>query len=228
MLKNEAVISLSKVLTLPDGNGINKAYIGILLEEEIPVLCVNQSRHTQKLMPFKPLYEKDNYFWQKEDICEYFLSVYSLHKLEDKAGSLKIPEKENIAISDTENYNQQEEEAFGSEYNSFAKMSAEEKVERLKKVNISLNELLIKKSKDQIAIAEALANTTKDTAMINYAVLKEILNFADDQAKAYSRDVVIYTSEIVKSSARLLSENVFSDNLMKTIAQKSKGIVLHT
>jgi hypothetical protein len=55
--------------------------------------------------------------------------------------------------------------------------------------------------------------------------LKEIINFADEQAKAYSRDVVLYTSEIVKSSTLLLSRNILSDELMKTITEKSKGIV---
>jgi len=232
MVKNEALIPLSKVLTLPNKSGINKAYIDIMLEEEIRVIRVNHSEHTHRLIPFKPLYEKNNFFWQKKDSGEYFINGYGLNKLEEKARAkaalLKIPKKEeeNTAKSKTESNSLKEEEAFGSEYNTFAKMSSEKKIERLDKVNISLNELLIKKSKDQIAIAEALANTTNDTAMINHAVLKEIVNFADDQAKAFSRDVVIYTSEIVKASAKLMSENVFNDELMKTIARKSKGIVL--
>ena len=232
MLKNEAVISLSKVLTMPDGSGINKAYIGIMLDEELPVLCVDQSKHTQKLMPFKPMYEKDNCFWQKEGSHEYFLTGYGLRKLEERARAIvgswnfSKTEEKDTDKPETKSSKSRMEEAFGSEYNTFVKMSGEERLERLNRGNRSLNDLLIQKSKDHIAIAEALANTTKDTAMINHAVLQEIINFADDQAKAFSRDVVIYTSEIVKSSAKLLSENVFADNLMKTIAQRSKGIIL--
>jgi len=223
MLKNEAAIPLSKVLMLPDGKGINKAYVGIMLEEEIPVLCVNQSEHTQMLMPFKPLYDKDDSFWQKKNICEYFLTGYSLYKLEEKARAIVSSWD---AKPDTKKNETPVETAFGSEYSTIAKMSSEERAERLNKKSLWLNDLLIKGSKDQVIIADALSNTTSDAAMINHIVLKEIEQFADEQAKAFSRDVVIYTSEIVKLSVKLLSENVFNDELMKTIARKSKGIVL--
>ena len=217
MLEKETAIPLYKALSSPDGKGINKTYIDTMLEGEIPVLCVNKNEHKQKLISFKSLYDKDASFWKKEGVWEFFLTEYGIDKLNEK------PED---TVYETESGNSQADESFGSEYNAIEKMSKEEKVERLNKESIWLNELLIKKSRDQIVIAEALANTTKDTAMINHAVLKEIIFFADDQAKAFSKDVVIYTSEIVKSSARLLSENVFSDGMMKTIADKSKGTVL--
>jgi hypothetical protein len=217
MLEKETAIPLHKALSSPDGKGINKSYIDTMLEGEIPVLCVNKNEHKQKLISFKSLYDKDASFWKKEGVWEFFLTEYGIDKLNEK------PED---TVYETESGNSQADESFGSEYNAIEKMSKEEKVERLNKESIWLNELLIKKSRDQIVIAEALANTTKDTAMINHAVLKEIIFFADDQAKAFSKDVVIYTSEIVKSSARLLSENVFSDGMMKTIADKSKGTVL--
>jgi len=220
MLKDGALIPLSELLTLSDGKGINKAYIDIMLDEGIRVYCANLKKHTHKLMPFNSLYNNDNSFWRKKDVWEYFLTEHAINILNNKT---QKKEEENIVKSETD---LQVEEAFGSEYKTIANMSSDEKIERLNKVKIGLNELLIKKSKDQIAVAEALTKTTEDTAIVNHAVLQEIINFADDQAKAFSKDVVIYTSEIVKSSARLLTENVLSDELMKTIADKSKGIVL--
>jgi len=235
-MEKEPTIPLVNVLTLPDGTGLNKAYIKIMLEEEIPVFCVNKNEHTQKLIPFKPLYDSNNLFWQKKGTWEYFLTGYGLNKLEERAkvitGSWVISnvEPQDAESETVENEAQvieaQEEPAFGDNYEEIERMTNEQKAECLNKENQFLNELLIKKSKDQMVIAEALSKTTDDTAMINHAVLKEIANFADDQAKAFSKDVVIYTSEIVKSSTKLLSENVFSDELMKTIAEKSKGTVL--
>ena len=232
MLEKETAIPLSKALSLPDGSGINKAYVDIMLEEEIPVLCINHNKNTQKLILFKLLYNNDGSFWQKKGDWEYSLTGDGLNKLEEKAraktGSWIIPETESKPNDEpkTEGDESPQETAFGSEYDTIVKMSHEEKVEQLNEENIWLNELLIKKSKDQIVIAEALTKTANDTAMINHAVLQEIVNFADDQARAFSNDVVIYTNEIVKSSAKLLSENVFSDGLMKTIAENSKGTVL--
>jgi HD-GYP domain-containing protein (c-di-GMP phosphodiesterase class II) len=233
MLEKEATIPLSKVLLLPNGKGINKAYIDILLSEEIPVFCVNHSEHIHRLIPFKQLYANDDSFWQKEGVWEHHLTGYGLNKLEETARAIvnsrlhqKKEEKTDKPEPEPKSEEAMLEEAFGSGYNDIVKMTKEEKVERLSKESIWLNELLIKKSRDQIVITEALTNTTKDTAMINHAILKEIIFFADDQAKAYSHDVVVYTSEIVRTSARLLSKNVFRDELMRTIAEKSKGTVL--
>ena len=232
MLEKATEIPLFKMLTSSDGKGVRKVYIDILRADEIPVLCVNQSQHTRKLISFKSLYDNDAAFWQNKGGWEYFLTEYGINKLKEKVDLPDVTETE-VAPPETESVEptvkpmvEPVEDAFGSEYDTFAKMSKEEKVELLSSENKFLNELLIKKSKDQIVIAEALTNTAKDTAMINHAVLQEIVNFADDQAKAFSKDVVIHTNEIVKSSAILMSENVFSDELMKTIAEKSKGTVL--
>ena len=232
MLKNEAVIPLSKVLTLPSGEGLNKAYIDIMLEEDIPVLCVNQKETKQKLIPFKPIYAKHDLFWQKKSSWEFFLTGYGLNKLEERAraitGSWIIQKAEgkNIVITDAESKKSPEETAFGKEYKTVEKMSNEEKLERLNKKKIWLDELVVNKSKDHSVVAEAITNSTNDTAMINHSVMKEIERLEDDKAKAYSKDVVIFTNEIVKSSAQLLAENVFNDDLMRTIARKSKGTVL--
>jgi len=232
MLKNESVITLSKVLTLPNGNGDNKAYIEIMLEEEIPVLCVDQNEHKRKLVPFKPLYDKDDSFWKKEEGLEYFITGYGLHKLEEKARAkvalLNIAKTkgEKTAKHGTGDVKNQEEKAFGKDYDSVAKMSNDQKVERLSKKSLLLSALLINKSKDPVVIADAVTNSTNDTAMINHAVMKDIEKLEDEKAKAYSKDVIIHTNEIVQSSVKLLSDNLFNDELMKTIARRSKGTIL--
>jgi len=220
MLKHESGIPLSKALSLPDGN-VNQVYLDIMLEEDLPVLHIDQSKHTHRLEPFKPLYAAEASFWQKSGAGEYFLTGYGLNRLKE------------LAIARTGSWNaaaleediEEEEENFGTEYDAIAHMPIEEKVERLSQEKTLLNDLISKKSKDQTAIAEALAGTTTDAAMINHSVLEEIIHLADEQAKAYSRDVVMYTNEIIKSSARLLSRNILSDELMKIITEKSNGIV---
>jgi len=216
MAKNESGIPLAKALD-------NEVYLNIMLEEDLPVLHINRRKHTRHLTPFKPLYEREPSFWQNSGVEEYFLTGYGLERLKElaiaKTGSWAAAEEEEV--SDTS----QEEISFGSEYKTIAQMSVEKRVERLSLDNTRLNDLITQKSKDQTVIVEALANTTRDAAMINHTVLKEIVNFADEQAKAYSSDMVIFTSEIVRSSAKLMAENILSDDLMKTITEKSNGIV---
>jgi len=216
MLKNESGIPLAKALAPPD-------YLSIMLEEDLPVLRINRAKHTHALTPFKPLYERDPSFWQKSGGEEYFLTGYGLARLKElaiaKTGSWAAAAEEIIEEEEEKQTN------LGSEYDAIAQMPIEKKVERLNTSKLQLEELLAQKGKDKIAIAEALASATRDTAMINHTVLKEIINFADEQAKAYSREVVMQTHDIVKSSARLLAENILSDELMKTITEKSNGIV---
>jgi len=227
MLKHELGIPLATALSLPDGN-VNQVYLDIMLEEDLPVLYVNRSKHLHQLTPFKPLHDREPSFWKKNSDAGYFLTGYGLDRLKELAiartGSWNIAaEEEKIEKSDAAAG--QDETGFGTEYDTITKMSTEEKVERLSQDKTALNDLLTKKTKDQAAIAEALASTTTDAAMINHSVLEEIINLADEQAKVYSRDVVMHTNEIIKSSARLLSENILSDELMRTIIEKSKGIV---
>jgi hypothetical protein len=221
MLKQELGIPLAKALSLPDGK-VNQIYLDIMLEEDLPILHIDRNKHIHQLTPFKPLYNHASSFWRKSGDAEYFLTGYGLDRLKELA--IARTGSWNIAAAEEETI-EQGETGFGIEYDTFAQMSVKEKIERLSHEKVLLNELIIKKSKDQIAIAEALASTAKDAAMINHTVLQEIINFAHDQAKAYSREVVIYTNEIVMSSARLLSENILSDELMRTITEKSKGIV---
>jgi len=246
MSKNEVGIPLSKVLSLPDGKTLNRIYLAIMLEENLPILCVNRSEHTQKLTPFKPLYDQ-HYFRQKGDE-EFYVTGYGLERLKElaiaKTGSWNFTEAEEEIIVeektkiDTETETktdaktdkepdaiQEEESGFGSDYDNIAQLSAEEKVQLLSRKKIQLDKLLIQKSRDPVIIAEVLASTISDTLMINHSVLDEIINFADEQAKAFSKKIISYTSEIVKSTTKLLLENVFSDSLMRTITEKSKGIV---
>jgi len=231
MLQHESGIPLFNALSLPDEKGVNKAYLDIMLEEDLPVLCINRSKHTHNLTPFKPLYDRDPSFWRKNSAEEYFLTGYGLTRLKElaiaKTGSWNVvtAEEEIVEEEEAPSDTSPEETDFGSDYHTIAQMSAEEKIERLSQDKIQLDELINKKSRDPVVIAEALASTTRDAAMINHSVLEKIIDFAGEQAKAYSREMVLYTNEIVKASTRLLSENVFSDELMKTIMEKSKGIV---
>ena len=228
MLQDEIKIPLLSALTLPDGNA-NQVYLDIMLGEDLPVLYVNKNKHIHQLTPFKPLYAQDSSFWRKSGEGGYFLTGYGLDRLRElaiaKTGSWNLAAAEAESHAEARGNTSQEGTGFGIEYDTIAQMSVDERVERLSQEKILLNELLIKKSKDQMAIAEALANTTKDVAMINHVVLEEIINFADEQAKAYSREVVFYTNEIVNSTVRLMADNILNDELMQIITDKSKGIV---
>jgi len=237
MSKNDLGILLSKALSLPGGGGINKVYLDIMLEEDLPILCVNWTEHTHKLIPFKPFYEHARSFGLGNSAETYYLTGYGLDRLKElaiaKTGSWNFTEEEEEVISKEkpktstliETDMSQEEKNFGSDYDNFAQMTVKQKIERLNYDKIRLNDLVLEKNHDNLIVADVLASSARDAAMVNHTILKEIKTMPDEQAKAYSKEVVMYTNEIVKTSAHLLTENILSDELMRTITEKSKGIV---
>jgi len=238
MLVKDNITPLSKVLSLLDEGGINENYINIILNEEIPVLCINRSAKKKRLMPFKVLYDNKPNFWQIQNgTWEYYLTSESLELIIEKAAvksrdwavtaqeadnkpDIKI-EKENIVEKKPA-----EQDGFGREYIYFAEMSNDERVDCLNKDKERLNELLSKKFKDEVTVTEALVDTAKDAIMINHAALEEAVHLNDIEAKKVTQSMVDSTNEMVKSSAQLLQEDIFSNELMHALVEKSKGTIV--
>ncbi|MCL2764805.1 MAG: metal-dependent phosphohydrolase [Treponema sp.] len=232
MLEKEVTILLSKILTQQGTKGNNLNYIDIIQEEEIPVLCVNKAAQKKRLMPFKTLFDNNNDFWHMSGSWEYYLTEEGYNKLKSKLlekrpdwnVQKKPEEKKEKAAEPAAGVKM--EMGFGSEYKTYAEMTAKEKIECLNNDKNRLNEILLSKTKDNAVVTEVLVDTTKDAAMINHATIEEAINLADDEAKKLTQDLVDSTQEMVKSSAQLISENVFSNELMNTLVEKSNGTII--
>ena len=228
------------MLSLPDRTGVNKPYIDIILEEEIPVLCVNHSSKKNRLMPFKVLYDNNVYFWHHGGSWEYYLNEDGFEKLKEKAiaktgiWDIKMPKVVKKAENKAETKKEKKieeskaeaEAGYGSEYEAFAKMSTKKKIEYLNNDKKRLDELILQKSKDETAVTEALVDTAKDAALINHAALEEAIRLADDEAKKLTDELVNTTHEMVKSSFQLMTEDVFSNDLMNKLVEKSNGTIV--
>jgi len=247
-------IPLSEVLFLDDGKGINKKYIEIILEEEIPVLCVKQDTKKRRLMPFKTLHDNNENFWRIQNgTWEYYLTSDDFNKLKEKALTkinawdtdiqrptdvhkpTDIQKPINIQKPDEEDEGLEElEEAtvdeiklgFGDEYKTFLEMSAVEHVERLNKDKERLDEIIARKDTPEAVVTETLVETTKSAALINRAALENAIYHADNEAKKITQGLVDSTCEMVKSSAWLISENIFKNELMNKMVEKSNGTVI--
>jgi len=233
MQVKETVASLSKVLTLPDEAGINKVFISIILNEEIPIICVNREAKKKRLMPFKVLNDNKENFWMYDGSWEYFLSGEAVEKIkeiaETKPESWDIPNVGNVTKPVVKKAPETEDNginSYGKEYQHIAEMTNEERVECLNNNRKRLNDLLMQKNKDEAVVAKVLVDTTKDAAMINHAVLEEAIQLADDEAKKLTQEMVDNTNEMIKSSAQLISEDVFNNELMHTLVEKSNGTIV--
>ncbi|MCL2441197.1 MAG: metal-dependent phosphohydrolase [Treponema sp.] len=231
MSGKETVILLSRILTQESVKGNNQRYIDIILQEEIPVLCINHESQKKRLMPFKVLFDNHEDFWHKKGSWAYYFTGEGYKKLKGKLflkqNNFEKPEpspeekKENEIIE-----KHGVEVGYGSEYQTFAEMPNEKKIEWLNNDKKRLNDILSQKYKNDAEVTEALVETTKDAAYINHATLEEALFLADDEAKKLTQDLVDTTHDMIRASALLISENIFSNELMNTLVEKSNGTII--
>ncbi|GBU29341.1 hypothetical protein R84B8_02905 [Treponema sp. R8-4-B8] len=244
MAEKEDSIPLSEVLSLDDGKGVNKKYVDIILEDEIPILCVKQDTKKSRLMPFKTLYDNSENFWQVHNgAWEYYLTSDDYYKLKEKAlikpavwnkdvqkpdekPVKKTDEKDEVLEELDEATEDEIEVGFGSEYKTYLEMSPKEQVERLNEDKDRLDKIYAQKDRTEAVVVEALVDTTKSAALINRAALENAIYHADNEAKKLTQGLVDSTCEMVKSSAWLISENIFQNELMNTMVKKSNGTVI--
>jgi len=233
MPTNETLIPLPKVLSPKNEKSVNKSYIDIIIEEEIPVLCKNTDSQKERLMPFKVLYDNRDNFWLQGGNWEYYLTEEGHNKLKEKtiikqsAWEIEKPKTEKKAEAESDDIEELEVEVgYGSEYNTFAGMTINEKVSYLNNNKKRLNDVLVQKNKDKEQVTEILVDTTKDAALINHIVLEDALRLGDDEAKKFTQELVDTTNEMIKSSAMLLSENIFCNELMDILVKKSNGTII--
>jgi HD-GYP domain-containing protein (c-di-GMP phosphodiesterase class II) len=236
MQEKEKMTPISDILLLADNKSINKIYVDIINEEEIPILCINKAANKKRLMPFKVLHHNNDHFWQQGSGWEYFLAEKGFEKLKEKAiiktgvwefDRPKTEEKaeENVEVEE-ELEELEVEVGYGSEYNTFSGMSTAEKIDYLNQNKKQLNDLLLYKTRDKRAVAETLVSTAKDVALVNHAILEEVFHFTDDEAKKVTQGLVDSTHEMIKSSVQLISEEVHNNELLLDLANKSNGTIL--
>ncbi|MDR3201198.1 MAG: metal-dependent phosphohydrolase [Spirochaetales bacterium] len=224
MAEKISVVLLRKVLAS------NGRYIDFLIREAIPVVCLNKSTRKTRIVNFKALFDNNNRFWLMTSSWEYFLTSEEFAKLKDRLQkAVAVPKaaaKTPPAEAEPEAEERLVDPGFGKQYAAIAAMTPSERVEHIKESKARLDELITGKSKDHEAVTEALVDTTRDAALINRATLLEAMQSVDDEAKRRTQAIVNSTQDMVKSSTALITENVFSDELMTALVEKSNGTVI--
>ena len=228
MAGKENVLLISKALQLPDGKGLNRAYMDVLLQDDIDisVLCINRAANKKRNMPFKVLYRNNNVFWQKSGNWDYYLSGEDLESIREKAATKPGAWENERPRPEKGGKETEADPGFGREYKTFSSMTTDEKIDFLNNNKQRLNSLIMHKPKDITTVTEALVDTAKDAALINHTAIKEAMFLGDEEAKKITQGLVDATHEMVKSSVNLLSEDVFSNELMNTLVEKSNGTIV--
>ena len=115
---------------------------------------------------------------------------------------------------------------FGAVYDAYKEMPAPERVGLLQATTRKLETLIQEETKDEDVIAEALVQASENATMANRATLLEALRLGGDQAKAYTKEIVKETHQMVRSTIKLVDSAVYNDDLVKAIVEKSNGTVV--
>jgi hypothetical protein len=221
-------IPLSEILLLPDGKSLNKANIEIILQEEAVVFCKNKKAQKYKLIPFKVLYEVNNYFWLREKNWDFFFTKETLDKIKEKISNEPFIVESNEAkkTESTRPLKPASIQGFGDDYKAIALMSNTEKVQCLNEIKHKMDDLISKKTKDRSTVTHAMVGGARDAVMINHSALQTVSELGDAEAKKSTQTLVYTTHEMVKSYIGLISQNIFDDELMAQLVEKSNGTIV--
>jgi len=219
MIDKDSVTPLSDVIG-------EKGFVDLCISECIPIICVNKSTGKDRAMPFSAMYGNNKRFWEQHSGWDYFISNDDLQKLKDKMTRPSYMVKEIgtlLPVDDSDRIGL----GYGKEYEVISALDESERVRRLKKDNRRLEKLLVSKpSKTADIVTEALVETARDAILHNHASLMNALNLADDEAKAQTQNLVDSTRDLVRASARLISTNILSNELMNALVLKSNGTII--
>jgi len=105
-------------------------------------------------------------------------------------------------------------------------MALESRVAHVRQAKDRLSQLLVQKTPQFDVVAETLVEASRDAALINKATLLEALRLGDEEAKKLTQDLVDSTQDMVKVTTHLVTEDIFNDELVKTLVNKSNGTVV--
>jgi HD-GYP domain-containing protein (c-di-GMP phosphodiesterase class II) len=225
------MVSRDSVTLLQKAIEENKKVLDICLQDNIPVICINKETQKDKHMPFSAMQGNTPNFWTKGGSWEYFLANDDLKKIKEKIAKevqLEIPDVKYIQDSPNQEPTEAEkvEKGYGDSYVSIAAMTDIERVQHLKEDKNKLDNLLVMKPRKEELITEALVETARDAMLHNHVSLAAALNLSGEEAKKQTQGLVDSTRDLVKSSAQLISTNIFNDDLMNTLVSKSNGTIL--
>jgi response regulator RpfG family c-di-GMP phosphodiesterase len=89
-----------------------------------------------------------------------------------------------------------------------------------------MDDLISSKTRDKSTVTRVMVNTTRDAVMINHSALKNVFDLGDTEAKKTTQTLVYTTHEMVKSYAELVSKNIFDNDLMNRLVEKSNGTIV--
>lgn len=217
------------------------------------MICRHRETGRIKRFQLRALYQNNPRFWNQAGKWEYFLdrettdaiaealsgNVESRSASPEETSSSDRSDSTDPTATHTASGNQETDRDpkdstsppemlpnFGEVARHYSQLKVPERVGLMQKSRNKLDELGRDENATEEAVAEALVDATRDAALTNRATLLEALRQGNDQARAYTQQIVLETHKMVKSTMRLVDSSVYNDELVRSLVEKSNGTVV--
>ena len=115
---------------------------------------------------------------------------------------------------------------FGEEYRRIEELPPEERLSLLERSRALLKELSEKADATPEEVNEALVTTTTDAALANKTSIQEALRMGNEEAKQYTEELVSATQEMLRTTALLVDNKLYNEELIGRVVERSNGTVV--
>ncbi|MFW5812528.1 MAG: HD-GYP domain-containing protein [Alkalispirochaetaceae bacterium] len=140
---------------------------------------------------------------------------------------LKGENRENRAPRDGEGrIDPQMPPNFGEEHDRILEMAPDERISLLERGKQMLKEIAANGGATAEELNEALVTTTSEAALINKTTIQEALRMGNEEAKRYTQEMVSLTQEMLRSTTVLVDNDLYNEELINKVVQRSNGTVV--
>lgn len=115
---------------------------------------------------------------------------------------------------------------FGDEYRRIEALPKEERLSLLERAKERLDAVAGNSKATAEEVNEALVTTTTEAALANRATIQEALRMGNEEAKAYTEELVTATQEMIESTALLIDHDLYDEELISHMVERSNGTVV--
>lgn len=235
-------MSKQKVVRLQDLLKRDHRALKLMMDAGETVVARNQSSGKVRTVPVRALYQNNPKFYAVSGgSYDYLVPEKTargvLQKLKRYDESKARTPKNYEQSSKKENLTREGEERgsglqpamppnFGEEYERLEELPREERLSLLEQGKALLKELSEKSDATAEEVNEALVTTTSDAALANKITIQEALRMSNEEAKQYTEELVSATQEMLRSTALLVDNELYNEELISTMVERSDGTVV--
>lgn len=221
------------------------AAVQLLLNRREAVVCRNKETKKVRQIPIRALYQNNARFWEQPGSAwDFYLDVAVADAVAQLIAAAE--EQNRIPTASIEpappapppvsrapvpapapvDAAPQPAPNFGAEYLRIQKLEPDQRVELVENDIEELEALMDAEEVSSDVVTDTIVRVTGDVVMANRATLFEAIKMGNEQAKEHTRKMVETTKQMVKSSIRVIDANIYDDELMRQVVDRSNGTVV--